>query len=260
VLVKFLSIHGTINAILGVRREHMINIKDSDFLKYSKEIRVLYVEDSVIQCKITHKIIHTFFKTFDIAHDGKEGLNKYLNGKYDLVITDINMPELNGKELVKRIRKKNPDQYIVVTSSNEDSETLIDFINESIDLFILKPLNLEKIKYYLYRICKHIDKEKELEILKQKRVFDSFVVTANHEINQHLGVILGNLQLCFSFKDECITEKNEKYLNKIKSSSHKIADVLKKMRELNSLEFIEYAAHSEMVDIHKGDNMKKDEL
>ncbi|PID27516.1 MAG: hypothetical protein CR982_05280 [Candidatus Cloacimonadota bacterium] len=229
----------------------MNKIGNNEFLRYSKKIRVLYVEDSIVQAKLTYRSIHSFFRKFDVAYDGKEGLEKYLENDYDLVITDVNMPEINGKDLVKKIREKNQDQYIVVTSSTEDPETLIDFINQGIDMFILKPLNLEKIKYYLYRVCKRIDKERELEILKEKRVFDSFVITANHEINQHLGVILGNIQLCFSAKNRCINENNIKYLAKIKRSSNKIAEVLKKMREVSSLEFIDYASYSEMVDIHK---------
>ena len=236
----------------------MNTVTKNEFLNYSKEIRVLYVEDNSIQCRITQHLVNGLFKSFDVANDGKEGFEKYLPGDYDLVITDINMPEMDGLELVKKIKDRDPDQYIAVTSSTEDSEVLIDFINEGIDLFILKPLDLDKIQHYLYKACKRISKDRELERLKEKRVYDSVVVTANHEINQHLGTIIGNIQLCYSLSDKCINDENKKYLDKIKNSAQGISKILTKMSQVSSIEFVEYATSSEMVDIHKEDKMEKD--
>jgi len=73
--------------------------------KNVKHLNVLYVEDDEIAREITKMFLMEFFDNVDVAKNGLEALEKFKKNSYNLVISDLNLPELNGKELVKEIKK-----------------------------------------------------------------------------------------------------------------------------------------------------------
>lgn len=137
-------------------------------------LTVLYVEDDNKLREDTTRLLKNFYNDVQIATNGYEGLEKYKNGAYDLIITDLNMPVMDGMEMSREIKLIDPEQVIVVTSAYDDSKYLIDLINMGVDTFILKPLDLQRFLGALYRVCKAINDAKELErfydLLEQKVV------------------------------------------------------------------------------------------
>jgi YesN/AraC family two-component response regulator len=111
----------------------------------TKTLRVLYVEDDKFLREATTKMFGQFFGTIDQAEDGQEGWEAYQENDYDLVITDINMPNLNGVEMLKLIKKSNPDQAAIVTSAYNDADSLLSLIDIGIDKFLLKPMDITKV-------------------------------------------------------------------------------------------------------------------
>ncbi|MBN1968829.1 MAG: response regulator [Candidatus Delongbacteria bacterium] len=235
----------------------MAFVNKIEFMKYSSQVKVLYVEDSVVQSKLTQRMVASFFEVFDTACNGLEGLEKYKSGKYDILITDVNMPIMDGITLITKIREINKNQNIVVTSSVDDKDTLIDYINLGVGSFVLKPLSEEKIKIALFKMCQQIDIEKKYEELKQKELLNTFVVTANHEMNQDLSIIMGNTELSLKLDEVKNNPTLVKFLSKIKNSSKKMADILTKFRELDKIDFIDYLPNTKMIDLHKEDDMKE---
>lgn len=131
--------------------------------KYSSDLRVLYVEDDDYLRVQGHEIFKLLFKETKVAVDGEDGLNHYrFDGKFDLVVTDICMPKMNGVEMVDEIKKIDPDQAIVVISAYDDSKYLSELINLGINHFILKPVEVSKVMSVLLKVCKEIHNEKEL--------------------------------------------------------------------------------------------------
>ena len=118
--------------------------------KLSKQLNVLYVEDDSSIRVNTHELFKQIFNKVDIAVDGVEGIESYKkyfldnNCYYDIVITDILMPNMNGIDMSKAIHEINKNQKIVVISAHNEKEYLIDAINTNIDGFIQKPLELEQ--------------------------------------------------------------------------------------------------------------------
>lgn len=127
-------------------------------LEKTKRFNVLFVEDDIHFRAETEEIFERFFYNVDVAVDGKEALNLYEknNARYDIVITDINMPKLNGVTLIKRIYDINPAQNIVVISAHDSPEYLMDLVNLGIDQFILKPFALGKFIAVLEKISKKV--------------------------------------------------------------------------------------------------------
>ncbi len=143
----------------------MVDIKE--LAKYSKNLNVLYVEDDKQFAKDTIEILENFFLNVDLSINGEDALIKYLNyfninhSYYDIIITDISMPKLNGLELAKIIYEHNSIQPIIVISAHNEAEYLVEFINIGIEYFIVKPFNIDEIMQVLYKSSKKIHTSKQ---------------------------------------------------------------------------------------------------
>ncbi len=141
----------------------------------AKELSIMIAEDYQPFRDDLRDILEMYFKEVHCMSDGKEALSfyrKYLkqNGRpLDLVISDIEMPYLNGINLVKEIRSITPDQEIVIISAYSHSEYLIEFINIGITQYILKPFRSEQLFDTLHLVCNNLDK-------KQNSMPDSHLV------------------------------------------------------------------------------------
>lgn len=133
-------------------------------LEHSKSLCVLYVEDDQDLREKTSKVLGHFFKEVVVAADGDKGLEtfqaRYQDHAFDLVITDINMPRLNGIEMAQEIQKTEPCQPIIfITAHNE-----ISYLQEAIKIgtsgFLVKPLQDEQLKDILYKTTRAISDHK----------------------------------------------------------------------------------------------------
>ena len=138
----------------------MTNIKL--MLEYTKNLSVLYVEDDLNLVDTTKELLGNFFKKLDVAYDGKEGLEKYIayekknSSFYDLIITDINMPNMNGVLMSAEILKLNPMQSIIITSAHNEVEYLSSAIELGVNAFVTKPINNNKLMQVLYKTSQAI--------------------------------------------------------------------------------------------------------
>ncbi len=121
-----------------------MNIDIKSLRKKVENFSILYVEDEKNIQKSVSNFLHKIFSHVSIADNGKEGLEKYLKNSYDIVITDILMPKMNGLELITHIRKKNKKQEIIVISANTDSENFIKAIQLEVTGYIIKPMNFNQ--------------------------------------------------------------------------------------------------------------------
>jgi DNA-binding response OmpR family regulator len=130
--------------------------KYSKLCDLSKDFHILYIEDDSEYRKNTYELLEHFFTKIDIAIDGEDGYTKYIEYSttyhkyYDIVITDITMPKLNGLELTKKIYQQNEKQLVIVISAYDSSEYLLEFVNIGIEYFLVKPFKLEKLLEVLY--------------------------------------------------------------------------------------------------------------
>lgn len=122
----------------------------------TKKLSLLYVEDDEQTREQYKDIFELLFKEVVTAEDGLEALEKYKKKEFDLVITDITMPKMNGMELAEEILKTSPLQHIIVMTAHNTDENLRESIDFHIDGFLLKPVSLEKLFSLLYKICSSI--------------------------------------------------------------------------------------------------------
>jgi len=157
--------------------------------EYTKDLTVLYVEDNESLRNSTKKVFDNFFKHVDIAIDGDDGLEMYLEYRkeqgcyYDLVISDINMPLMDGIEMSKEILVHNSMQAIIFITAHNESSYLHDAIKMGASGFLIKPLVLDEFATMLYKVCQAISDRKMVQ-----QYYDQIeeMAMAMHEQNSEL--------------------------------------------------------------------------
>ncbi len=130
--------------------------------KFSKNLKVLYVEDDQHIRECNEEILEFFFKRVDLAGNAQEGIACYsacyeeTGTYYDIVITDIRMPGIDGIELARQILARHPEQHIIVLSAHNDGEALFQLINLGISHYLLKPLVIEQFIGVIHQVTKSI--------------------------------------------------------------------------------------------------------
>jgi len=142
-----------------------------DIIKYTFPLRLLYVEDNEHARESMMNVLEEFFGDVIIACDGQEGLEGFENNKIDLIITDINMPRLNGLEMIKEIRKTDTDVPILILSAYNESSFFLDSIKLGVDGYLLKPIVISQFMEILKKVTQKLkykqEAEKNLHLLHQ---------------------------------------------------------------------------------------------
>jgi len=123
-----------------------------------KNLTVLFIEDYIPLQKKISSVLSDYFDHVQTASDGREGFETYekfyqKNEKfYDIVITDYEMPKINGMELIKKIKKINNKQIFIVISAHQNSEYLIEYINLGVVHFLSKPVGSSNLLEVLNKV------------------------------------------------------------------------------------------------------------
>lgn len=140
-----------------------------DFKKHSTQLSILIVEDDNDTLEALANILKNFVLSIDKATDGLMAFEKYKefyfehNTTYDIVITDITMPKMNGVDLIKNMLSINFEQMIIVVTANNDFNHTIDLINLGINYFIKKPIDTDNILRVLSKGAKIVSNEKKIK-------------------------------------------------------------------------------------------------
>ena len=215
-----------------------------------KSFTALYVEDEDQIKEIVGSILDNLFKKFYLASDGKEGLDLFNKHKdnIDLIITDINMPNMNGLDMCNKIREINHNIPIIITTAHNDK----DFLHKAIDLgvskFVTKPMVIQnlltKIKEVLNPIILQQKLNDELKQHQEERLQSAkFAATGQlaagitHEINTPLTYIKANFEMMgYDIEDlgESKIKKNMlKSMLKINDGIHRIENIVGSMKEMS---------------------------
>jgi len=111
-----------------------------------KNLKVLYVEDEVVLRDTTCCSLNSILKEVVVAENGQDGLEKFKNEEFDLIITDLLMPVMTGTDMIIEIRKENKDIPIIVTTAyGSKNEDIIKLKDIGIDGYVMKPIDLMKL-------------------------------------------------------------------------------------------------------------------
>ncbi len=122
-----------------------------ELLPFSKKLNILFVEDNEEVRNQIVKMLHNIFDNIDTAQNGEEGLDLYHQffekeqKPYDIIITDLSMPKMDGVTFCEEIISIDEEQIILVLSAYTNPNKLLDLINLGIFKFIQKPIQQENL-------------------------------------------------------------------------------------------------------------------
>jgi len=169
-----------------------------DYFFYLRKITLLYVEDDDnTREELEYFLEKKVFKLL-VAKNGQEGLELFKEHNPDLIITDIQMPVMNGIKMIKEIKDINPRVPIVIATAFNDTDYLFEAIKLNISNYLTKPLNLYTLSETLFSVSKNIFLEKE-----NKEIFNT--------LKQYKDIVDERSIISKATKDGIITYVNEPF-------------------------------------------------
>ncbi len=134
-----------------------------DKKKIDQHLTVLYVEDQKDILEEFVDILSLYVDRVITATNGEEGLKQYQEHLPDIIITDIQMPIMDGLEMIKKVRANDKEIPIIVTTAYNESSYLLDAITLGIKYYLLKPVMMEQLQDRLESVKKQIMQKRELD-------------------------------------------------------------------------------------------------
>ncbi|MGI9543846.1 MAG: response regulator, partial [Cyclobacteriaceae bacterium] len=144
------------------------------------EKNILVVEDDDFNVQLIQLILNKWGVNFDVARNGKEALTRIADRRYDLILTDIQMPELSGVELAQHIRNLDDAEKattpIIAITANVMQNDLNQYLQLGIDDYLTKPF---KEKELLAKLAKVFQIEQPMELLMEEEVASDSICNIN---------------------------------------------------------------------------------
>ena len=123
-----------------------------DIIKNYKHLKLLYVEDNKDAREMTTMILEEYFDSIIIAVDGDDGFKKFKENEIDIIITDINMPKLNGLEMSAKIRELNNKVPIIIVSAHNEENFFEQSIKINVNGYLLKPIDIDQLSNLIFEV------------------------------------------------------------------------------------------------------------
>lgn len=121
--------------------------------------KILVVEDNDVNAFVVERFLTKQYAVVEIAENGKVAVEKIINGEYDLVLMDLQMPEMDGFEATKAIRnlsvKQKFDIPIIALTANVTGDVMEKVTSAGIDDYLSKPFTPDELYYIVSKWCKN---------------------------------------------------------------------------------------------------------
>ncbi len=111
-----------------------------------RALRVLVVDDQEIICELMSEYLSGDGHAVTVALDGHEAYDRFLEGEFDLVITDQSMPGLNGEALARKLKTVRPGVPVILLTGFGDEMAAAEHLPEGIDLILSKPVSVAGLR------------------------------------------------------------------------------------------------------------------
>ena len=154
----------------------MKNIEE--LINYTQTLKLLYVEDNKEARESTLLILKEFFSSIVVAINGEDGYEKFQENDIDLIITDINMPKINGLEMIKKVREIDKDVSILVLSAYNESGFFMESIKLGVEGYLLKPIDMDQFLGVLEKAIQKIQLTNQLK--NQTQLLSQYQEATDH--------------------------------------------------------------------------------
>jgi len=201
-----------------------------------KKKHILYIEDDLVVANSVERILRlkNDILDLDVVNNSEDAIEYFHKKHYDIIISDIRLPKVNGLEAIKNMKKENSEIYTVITSAFNEKEYLHEAIKTKIDKYLLKPIDLKEL-------IETIEKYNEQKALKEKMFLQSKIDSISEAINniahqwrQPLNVITINassVEMRFQLNDTVQKDYILKSMSDIMKQSNYLSKTLDDFRD-----------------------------
>jgi len=179
-------------------------------LKKSK-YTLLFVEDEAFIRKIALSVLRPYFVEIFEANDGVEALEIYNNKRPDIIITDIEMPNMDGLTLCKTIRQKDKKTPIIITTAYTSTEYLLEAVSLQLIKYLVKPIEEEPL-FEALRACYeqietqnpsivNINKEYKFDLFNHTLIHNNEVIPLTDSQHKLLTILIKNQGRIVSYEE-----------------------------------------------------------
>jgi len=184
----------------------------------------------------------------EVAETAEEALKKIEKESFDLVLTDLKMPKMDGLQLMTEIAKSKPDILTIMMTGHGTIDSALEAMKRGASDYLMKPLSLDEL---IIRIRKVLEEKQRFVRLKDfadqleranqglRRVDamkSEFVSVASHELRTPLAAIKNAVQLMLSGKTGEINENQTKFLSMAERNINRLTNILNDLLSLSRIE------------------------
>jgi len=203
---------------------------------------ILFVEDETDTRKNYTRYLKRYFDEVYEAEDGEIAYEIYQDKKPDILIIDINLPKLNGLDLLKKIRQKDHKTKAIVLTAHSDKEYLLDATSLKLTKYLIKPVSRDELKDALTLVIEEMSKfttnSNKILTLRENTVWnfelnqllkEGIVISLTVKETKLLSTFFKNTNIELSYDDIIIEIWDEFEKDKVSSLKTLIKNIRKKL-------------------------------
>jgi len=218
-----------------------------------KKYSVLYVEDEAMVRLATLEGLQNSFKKIVAAENGQEAWDIFQKERFDILITDIAMPHMDGLELSSRVKELEPDTLVFITSAYDYSEYMLKAIELGLDGYLIKPFSHDEIIERLISSVNLLKARSEYKRVSKRLVniaqaMNEAILTLDSEAN----ITFCNIKFLEMFGLKLVDTIGSSFVDVLKrvavcgENTEEFLECIKKIRECESFETLKTKEDQEL--------------
>jgi signal transduction histidine kinase len=211
---------------------------------HNPQEQILVVDDEESVRRLLQQTLSRFGYTVTTASDGEEALALCRTHSYALVLTDLKMPRLGGKELLLQIKDHTPETEVIMMTAYPTIDDAVHTLQTGAYDFILKPFNLMVLEKTVHRclerrqLRKDLDGERRLrrKLMELDRLKSEFLSNVSHELRTPLHIMLGHIDLLRTASKAGALTETHNAAGHIEGHARHLLSLISDLLELVSLE------------------------
>lgn len=176
-------------------------------------MKILIIEDEYNLAEIISDSLKKEQYSTDISQDGEEGLYLAENNEYDLIILDVMLPNLNGFEILKKIREKGVASKIIMLTARSTLEDKLEGLENGANDYLVKPIHIEELIARVNILLKGINNNSSIITYQDLELNTKTLKIKSKNTNQEVFLVRKEFQLLeyFITNKELILNKEQIY-------------------------------------------------
>jgi len=207
--------------------------------------KILVIEDEA-QVRDSYLDMFSFFGyEVEAVSNGRQGLSLINKKDYDIVVTDLNMPEIDGIEVLQYVKKKKPFIEVIVITGFATLENAIKAMKVGAFDYVTKPVDIDHVRIVLAKCIQQIKSQRENEELRNlnmqlkhlNEMKDKFITITNHELRTPITVLKGYLELIDYFLENSRSPDVNEALEVASETMAELVSIVEQMHDMSSFDY-----------------------